>query len=515
MVIILIIQVVVLYQLFKPIPSSSQVYFDLWADTANFNNAFFSIGADNSSTFTPIGQTAFLSINDFIGDLQQGVYLTKYLFDINSTNQGSIEMYIEEAEGRYHLECLITPINLQTYWRFSTTGSGSFDIWSSQSFHSTSNMVYSGLPPNFVLPEIDFYKSPDNKKSIVSGWNCSNKVISVGNFANRSSYYDVDSTYRLSGLNPGEIYYKSSEGPTRDNRLKPDISATGNITFATGNLTIIGLALGVDRSFVAPGGQHYRNGGTSISAPIVAGAAALYLEQNPTAWWYEVKEAITHTALKDSYTGQTANNIYGNGKLNAFDMMQFNAVLGCMDDTMFNYNPAANVDDGTCVPIIFGCIDSTSLNFNSLANTDDGSCISRVYGCTDSTSFNYNPLANTNDGSCVPIIFGCTDSTALNYNPNANTNDASCFSVGIKDIVKQSFSITPNPASSFVKIQSSIDASKGTYLISIVNILGKEIYQNQLQTQLQIDVKNYSKGIYLVNIKKAGSIINSQKLIIK
>lgn len=502
---------------FKVIPSANQVYFDLWADTSDFNNAFFSIGTDSANNFSSIGATDFYSIADFNGNLQQGVLLNDFIFDINSNNQGTLEMFLEESEGRYHLEVLITPLNTQNLWRFSTTGSGTFDIWSSQTFHGTSNMVYDNLPPNFVLPEIDFYKLPDNKKSIVSGWNCSDKVISVGNFSNRATLYDADSIFRTTGLTPGEIYKTSSEGPTRDNRLKPDISATGNVTFATGNLTIINIALNApsaNRSKISPDRLHYSNGGTSIAAPIVAGAAALYLEQNPNAWWYEVKEAITQTALKDNFTGPTENTQYGFGKLNGFAMMQFNAVLGCVDDTMFNYNPNANVDDGSCTPVVLGCTDSTSFNFNPNANTDDGSCIAKVFGCTDTTAFNYNSTANTNDGSCIPFILGCTDSLASNFNPNANTNDGSCVTVGLKDVLKKTFSITPNPASNYVTIKSNITI-KDDYSISIMNILGKEIYQNKLFVEQQIDLRNYSKGIYLVNIKQAGSIINSQKLIIK
>ena len=39
-----------------------------------------------------------------------------------------------------------------------------------------------------------------------------------------------------------------------------------------------------------------------------------------------------------------------------------------------------------------------------------------VVGCTDETAFNYNPNANSDDGSCYPFIYGCTDPSAFNFN---------------------------------------------------------------------------------------------------
>ena len=61
-------------------------------------------------------------------------------------------------------------------------------------------------------------------------------------------------------------------------------------------------------------------------------------------------------------------------------------VLGCTDDNAFNYNPQANSDDGSCIPLINGCMDEMALNYNAEANTDDDSCISIVNGCTDGLS---------------------------------------------------------------------------------------------------------------------------------
>ena len=123
-------------------------------------------------------------------------------------------------------------------------------------------------------------------------------------------------------------------------------------------------------------------------------------------------------------------------------------IPGCTDITAFNYEPTANVDDNSCVPVTFGCTNPEADNFNETANTDNGSCIisgctnpdglnfnedatlddgsCTIEGCTDPTASNYNPLANIEDNSCISFILGCTDSLAYNFNPSANSEDGSC-----------------------------------------------------------------------------------------
>lgn len=102
-------------------------------------------------------------------------------------------------------------------------------------------------------------------------------------------------------------------------------------------------------------------------------------------------------------------------------------VMGCTDPNAINYNPTANVDDASCIAKIPGCTDPTAVNYDPNANFNDGSCETRVNGCTDINSINYNPLANYDNGSCIPKVFGCTDPTALNYNTNANTDNGTCL----------------------------------------------------------------------------------------
>jgi len=102
-----------------------------------------------------------------------------------------------------------------------------------------------------------------------------------------------------------------------------------------------------------------------------------------------------------------------------------NEIVGCTDDSMFNFNSEAT-DDGFCVAVVTGCTEETAFNYDASANTNDGSCIAKVNGCTDATAFNYDASANTNDGSCIAVVSGCTDVTAFNYDESANTNDGSC-----------------------------------------------------------------------------------------
>tara|TARA_Y100000401_G_scaffold108354_1_gene103567 strand:- start:12286 stop:18120 length:5835 start_codon:yes stop_codon:yes gene_type:complete len=139
-------------------------------------------------------------------------------------------------------------------------------------------------------------------------------------------------------------------------------------------------------------------------------------------------------------------------------------IFGCNInlDGVANYNPYANVNDGSCVTedgdsVVLGCTDTTvgehvdimgncrdglppfnNLDeFGNIVNPDlhwaHGYCFqeptadlthSGLYGYLPT---NHNPISNVDDFSCFYVdIGGCTDVEALNYDPQALWNDGTC-----------------------------------------------------------------------------------------
>jgi subtilisin family serine protease len=100
------------------------------------------------------------------------------------------------------------------------------------------------------------------------------------------------------------IAVTSSQGPTRDNRFKPDVAAPGtNIIAAKG-------FAGSDDAWVSMSG-------TSMAAPYVTGVAGLMLAIEPKLTAAQIEGIIKGTADPLPGTGYAWSNKAGFGRINA------------------------------------------------------------------------------------------------------------------------------------------------------------------------------------------------------
>lgn len=151
--------------------------------------------------------------------------------------------------------------------------------------------------------------------------NTGRNAFIVGSYVTRWRWCSVASgCYLFSNAFDGtdDISSFSSRGPTRDGRILPNIAAPGQGMFSALSQF---LNTGTQASRVLPGSLHRNIQGTSMSAPVVSGILALLLQHNPTLRYADLLSLVSETARTDVFTGQTPNNTWGAGKINAWSAM--------------------------------------------------------------------------------------------------------------------------------------------------------------------------------------------------
>ena len=166
-------------------------------------------------------------------------------------------------------------------------------------------------------------------------------VNSAGNSGDNDWNYinapaDADSVISVGAVtNQGVIAYFSSKGPTYDGRIKPEVCAMGVNTFCARSNT----------------NSDYRTAsGTSLSAPLVGGAAAVVFSANNNWSAMQTREALMMTALNADFPDTN----YGYGIINVLDAINYQHDLNVIDDIVINdfkisklypnpFNPSVNI----------------------------------------------------------------------------------------------------------------------------------------------------------------------------
>ncbi|MBM4168628.1 MAG: T9SS type A sorting domain-containing protein [Ignavibacteria bacterium] len=183
-----------------------------------------------------------------------------------------------------------------------------YDGWMSRTTVGTTSVTVSG----------------GNTNKTVSSPGTSNNAITVGSYVTKWTWYNnLGSGYTYSNTvdRSSNISDFSAKGPTRDGRLKPEISAPGQgITAALSK----DMNPPVSSTRIHLGDKHYLTQGTSMASPHVAGGVALLLQASPTLQAQAIKDLLTSRARKDAFTGTSSNNTWGHGKMDILNSMAAN-----------------------------------------------------------------------------------------------------------------------------------------------------------------------------------------------
>ncbi|HAC15281.1 MAG TPA: hypothetical protein DCE78_04970, partial [Bacteroidetes bacterium] len=238
------------------------------------------------------------------------------------------------GDGRFEMAILDddTDVDLSEYvWsviiQSSSTG-GRADMW-----------IDGGQFYGWEIGFDNVTEMPGNTQQTVGAPSTAKKVLSVGSYVTRSRWTDVNGDSWTSqspdpsgegSVEPtfGDRSYFSSQGPTRDGRVSPDIMAPGEkiISALSSHLTVYPNDSeeegGVQEYSIAQGGRYMLTQGTSMASPHLAGVVALMLQANRTLDYDQVFEILTETGRNDNRTGSLPNNLYGYGKVNALAAVQ-------------------------------------------------------------------------------------------------------------------------------------------------------------------------------------------------
>lgn len=163
------------------------------------------------------------------------------------------------------------------------------------------------------------------------GWFGGNPAYGIGDPASTESVITV-AAYRAEYFSPGgtalggEVAYFTTQGPTLDERMKPDLAAPGvQVTSSVSSFSDANFSVNQSVDFNGITYDFASYSGTSMSAPTVAGIVALLLEADPTLTPASIRDVLKMTARTDDETGDIpagGDPIWGMGKVNAYRAMK-------------------------------------------------------------------------------------------------------------------------------------------------------------------------------------------------
>ena len=215
-----------------------------------------------------------------------------------------------------------------------------------------------------------YHTNPINAAVEVLWFNGIVVVVSAGNSGNGALYPPANDPFVITvgavddkgtaSLADDIVASFSAYGRTSDGIVKPDLVAPGrNIVSLLGNMGM-GLPAAYPGNLVRAGdATYFRMSGTSMAAPMVAGAAALLLQDEPNLTPDQVKYRLTATANK-SWKGYSAAKA-GAGYLDVYA-----AVTGTTTQNANTGLAASKLLWSGAEPVTWSSVNWNSVNWNSV-----------------------------------------------------------------------------------------------------------------------------------------------------
>jgi hypothetical protein len=135
---------------------------------------------------------------------------------------------------------------------------------------------------------------------------------------------------------------------------------------------------------------------------------------------------------------------------------------------------------------------------------------------TDSISIGKLSIGNYTLIGCLHNRGQITDSIYTDYGCVCDTIN---FNVSFTEIFllkkRTKFDISPNPVANWLKIQFNDNDLISQYQLEICSLSGQRLLTKNIYEATEINVSDYSSGIYLLTIKHNNKIVQTEKIIVE